>query len=266
LVKGKKDLFTVGQLARRCGVTVRTLQYYDAIGLLVPSAFTEGGRRMYGRREIVRLQQILFFKSMGFSLEEIRDKLLPADSAEQLEWIFERQKQALVEQMAQIQKTVQQIEEAIHEIRLGKEVDVSRLFAIMGAARMGNPYSFMIRHLNKGHVEQFLNRFEDEDAAAEINRNLQLLHAEMVELSRRNADPEGKEAQALAARLWQLVTRVAKDDPALIQNIFAIGASGIDWPSDDKGQGEVVKSFIERAFAAYFRNNGIKLPFMEEKQ
>lgn len=51
-----KQFFTVGELARKCGVTVRTLQYYDKSGLLGPSGYSEGGRRMYSRRDIIRLQ------------------------------------------------------------------------------------------------------------------------------------------------------------------------------------------------------------------
>lgn len=47
-----KDKFTVGELARNGGVSVRTLQYYDKIGLLTPNDYSEGGRRMYGRVDI----------------------------------------------------------------------------------------------------------------------------------------------------------------------------------------------------------------------
>jgi hypothetical protein len=72
--KGEEKFFTVGELARRCGVTVRTLQYYDKEGLLSPRHYTEGGRRLYAWEDIVLLQQILFLKYFGFSLEEIRDR------------------------------------------------------------------------------------------------------------------------------------------------------------------------------------------------
>ncbi len=58
----------IGELARRVGVTVRTLRYYDEIGLLCPRARTECGYRLYGREEIVRLQQILSFRALGFGV------------------------------------------------------------------------------------------------------------------------------------------------------------------------------------------------------
>ena len=61
----------VGELARATGVSIRTLHYYDEIGLLVPSLRSEGGHRLYGRDDIERLQRILSLRALGFSLEEI---------------------------------------------------------------------------------------------------------------------------------------------------------------------------------------------------
>jgi MerR family transcriptional regulator, thiopeptide resistance regulator len=62
----------VGELARRTGITVRTLHHYDEIGLLTPSEHSSAGYRLYGEREVVRLQQILSLRQLGLSLEEIR--------------------------------------------------------------------------------------------------------------------------------------------------------------------------------------------------
>lgn len=65
----------VGELARKTGLTVRTLHYYDEIGLLSPAERTESGYRLYGGGDIIRLQQICSLRQLGFSLDEIRDCL-----------------------------------------------------------------------------------------------------------------------------------------------------------------------------------------------
>jgi DNA-binding transcriptional MerR regulator len=62
----------VGELARRTGVSVRTLHYYGEIGLLRPRAVTSAGHRLYGTGELARLQQIKSLRQLGFGLEEIR--------------------------------------------------------------------------------------------------------------------------------------------------------------------------------------------------
>ncbi|MGF1954590.1 MerR family transcriptional regulator, partial [Enterococcus casseliflavus] len=64
--------YTISALAKLSGVSSRTLRYYDQIKLLQPQRTNSAGYRIYGRQEVDRLQQILYFKSFGLSLETIR--------------------------------------------------------------------------------------------------------------------------------------------------------------------------------------------------
>lgn len=68
----KRHTCTVQQLARLAGISVRTLHHYDHIGLLKPSARTAAGYRLYGEADLLRLQQILFFKELDFPLADIQ--------------------------------------------------------------------------------------------------------------------------------------------------------------------------------------------------
>ena len=65
-------MMTVHEVSRRTGVSVRTLQYYDKMGLLPPTARTEAGYRLYDDAALERLQQILLFRALAFSLKEIQ--------------------------------------------------------------------------------------------------------------------------------------------------------------------------------------------------
>jgi DNA-binding transcriptional MerR regulator len=71
----KFEALMVGELARRTGLTIRTLHHYDAIGLLKPSLYSEAGYRLYTAGDVARLQQVLSLRQLGFTLEEIRDCL-----------------------------------------------------------------------------------------------------------------------------------------------------------------------------------------------
>src|SRR5437899_6587239 len=73
------EALKVGELARRTGLTIRTLHHYDEIGLLKPSLHTETGHRLYAHDDIARLQQIVSLKQLGFSLEEIQGCLDRSD-------------------------------------------------------------------------------------------------------------------------------------------------------------------------------------------
>jgi DNA-binding transcriptional MerR regulator len=66
------DRYSVKQLAKLAGVSVRTLHLYDQLGLLKPSTRTQARYRLYGEKELFRLQQILFYRELDFSLQEIR--------------------------------------------------------------------------------------------------------------------------------------------------------------------------------------------------
>jgi DNA-binding transcriptional MerR regulator len=255
----QNKLLTVGELARKGGVTVRTLQYYDAKGLLVPSEYSEGGRRMYSRRDIIRLQQIVFLKSMGFSLEEIRDRMLPAESSAELEQMFRKQKDILLEQIAQIQETVNDMDKIIDEIKQGSEIDIDRLLIIVGAIRKGNPYSFMFRYISKNQMEYIFNCIENEEAAGELNKSLKEFSAELIEICRQNEKPEGLKGQEMAGRWWSLMMTLTKGDTSFIHDFTEVVKNQRNWPSGIKEFNENTMLFLRRAIITYLKNKNIKL-------
>ncbi|HEY5562876.1 MAG TPA: MerR family transcriptional regulator [Clostridiaceae bacterium] len=253
--KDKENLLTIGVLASKVGVTVRTLQYYDTTRLLVPSVYSEGGRRLYSRHDIIRLQQILFLKSLGFSLDGIRDKLLPAESTVHLEQIFTQQKEVLIGQISHIQEAVNLMDKVITEIKLGSELDLDTLFAIMGAVRMDNPYSFMLRHFSKDQIDNFFICFENQADAVELNKTMQELFAQLIKLYQENKDPEGMEGQVLAEKWWNLVLQLTKGDPELIKNMFEVGENDENWPLEFRDLKEATTSFLGKALDTYLKNN-----------
>ncbi|HEY5002165.1 MAG TPA: MerR family transcriptional regulator, partial [Ktedonobacteraceae bacterium] len=83
------------QFAQKASVTVRTLRYYDKVGLLSPSLYTESGYRLYTNEDLLRLQNILALKFLGFSLEEIRALL--QTGPKRLEEVLAQQKAMMEE-------------------------------------------------------------------------------------------------------------------------------------------------------------------------
>ena len=65
------SIYTTGEIAKLCGVTVRTVQYYDSRNILAPSALSEGGRRLYSEEDLKRLQMICFLREAGLSINSI---------------------------------------------------------------------------------------------------------------------------------------------------------------------------------------------------
>src|SRR5271165_6608829 len=94
----RDEALRVGELAKRTGLTIRTLHHYDEIGLVKPSRHGESGYRLYTAVDLARLQQVLSLKQLGFSLEEVRDCLDSPDFSPRD--LIERHIERLREQMA----------------------------------------------------------------------------------------------------------------------------------------------------------------------
>ena len=77
MIAGMKERYTVKQLSQLASVSVRTLHYYDEIGLLCPSQKSEGGYRLYDDEAVLRLQQILFYKELDFPLQKANKSSQP---------------------------------------------------------------------------------------------------------------------------------------------------------------------------------------------
>lgn len=104
------DTYSTGELAKLAGVSVRTVQYYDQRGILVPSELTEGGRRIYNDRDLQQLKMICFLREMDFSIEQIKSLLAEDDSSVVLELILQEHighlKMVLLEQKTKLDTAV----------------------------------------------------------------------------------------------------------------------------------------------------------------
>lgn len=112
-----QKLWKVGDLAQLTGLTVRTLRFYDQIGLFSPSGQTESGHRLYDESDLSRLHRILTLKELGMSLEEIK-LALAGDHISPLE-IVSLQKTRVKEQIKLQQKLLEQLEH-VSKLMLGK--------------------------------------------------------------------------------------------------------------------------------------------------
>ncbi|MGE3279307.1 MAG: MerR family transcriptional regulator [Candidatus Altimarinota bacterium] len=106
--------YTVKQLAELSGVTVRTLHHYDEIGLLKPSSRTEAGYRLYEEKDLMRLQQILIYREMDFSLEDIKSLLDDPDY--DVKEALHDQKRFLLQQHERYQQLLQTIDKTLRRL------------------------------------------------------------------------------------------------------------------------------------------------------
>jgi len=103
--------YTVQKMAKMAGVSARTLRYYDEIGILKPARINSSGYRIYGQQEVDRLQQILFYRELGLSLESIKD-IVTAPSFDSINALREH-REKLLEKREQLDLLIANVEKTI---------------------------------------------------------------------------------------------------------------------------------------------------------
>ncbi|MCR1973399.1 MerR family transcriptional regulator [Clostridium sporogenes] len=128
-----KKLFTTGEFAKKAGVTIRTLRYYDKIGLLVPSSHNELGHRLYSKEDFGKLQKILTLKFIGLSLEDIANIMKYDLNHKDFKKSLEIQKEIMKKKIKHIQSIIKAIDEAADTIDFNKEMDWDKFINIISA-------------------------------------------------------------------------------------------------------------------------------------
>ncbi len=121
---------TVGAVARLAGITVRTLHHYDEIGLLHPSGRSDAGYRRYADGDLDRLQRILFFRELGFGLDQIKDAMTDggADASAHLR----RQHAMLRDRIGRLQRMASAVEKAMEARTMGIKLTPEERFEVFG--------------------------------------------------------------------------------------------------------------------------------------
>ena len=109
-LKQRENLYTTGEIAKLCGVSVRTVQYYDSRDILVPSELSEGGRRLYSEDDLKRMHIICFLREAGFSINSIGELFSDEHPKKILEVLLEQQEKMVRDELLEQQKKLEVIE------------------------------------------------------------------------------------------------------------------------------------------------------------
>ena len=200
--------YTVGQVADLAGVTVRTLHHYDQIGLLKPSGRSDSAYRRYEDSDLERLQQILFYRELGFSLEDIAT-VLDEPGSEPVAHL-RRQHELLLARIARLQMMVTAIEREMEVKQMGIQLTPEERFEVWGDF---NP---------DDHAEEAEERWGDTDAYKESQRRAasytkedwlaikaeaEAIHSRLIEAMRSGEPADGETAMGLAEEHRQHMSR-----------------------------------------------------------
>lgn len=197
--EGADVSYSVGQVAGLAGVTVRTLHHYDEIGLLPPSDRNHAGHRRYGEDDLDRLQQILFYRELGFPLDEVAVLLDDPDADPQEH--LRRQHDLLTTRIGTLQKMAAAVAHTMEARRMNVRLTPQERFEVFGDF---DP---------EEHVAEARERWGDTAAYQESRRRaaaytkddwkrltaeFDAIHHRMAELLGRGVPPDAAEAMDVA--------------------------------------------------------------------
>ena len=151
----KEGYYSSGEFAKKANVTVRTIRYYDKQNILKPSLLTEDGVRFYTDSDFTRLQQILLFKYLGFSLEDIRNMTIGDSDYNILLNSLNLQFKLIQDKIAQMELVKNAIEDTIDTFKNNKSVDWSNMLSLIHLTNMES--TLKTQYLNAGNITARIN-------------------------------------------------------------------------------------------------------------
>lgn len=138
--------YTTGEMAKQCGITVRTVQFYDQKGILVPSALTEGGRRLYSEEDLRQMKIICFLRDTGLSLDTIGKLLKEEDPGSVICILLTQQEQLLQGEIGERREKLDRIAELKNGLKTVSAFSIESIGDI--AATMENKKKLSAVHRN----------------------------------------------------------------------------------------------------------------------
>src|SRR5262245_20681517 len=250
----KFEALKVGELARRTGLTIRTLHHYDEIGLLKPSLHTEAGYRLYTAADIARLQQVLSLRQLGFSLEEVRD-CLDRPGFSPLE-VIRLHVARLREQIDLQRKLCERLEALAEHFRTAGEVSADEFLFTIKVMTMIEKY-YTPEQLQQLEELRQAGGPEMEEAIQKAPQMWADLFADVKSAMEAGIPPEDPRAQELAKRWLALVTAFTGGDPGIYNSLRSMYENEDNvMGTDTKALRPKMEYILKAAAAAGIKHSG----------
>lgn len=119
--------YTTGEIAKLCGVTVRTVQYYDTRGILVPTELSEGGRRLYSEDDLKRMKIICFLRELDLPINSISQMLSEDNPGNVITLLLDQQEQDLKDEIRERQEKLKKLEALHRELKNVETISVESI-------------------------------------------------------------------------------------------------------------------------------------------
>jgi DNA-binding transcriptional MerR regulator len=200
--------YTVKQLAQLSGVSIRTLHWYDEIGLLKPGCYGANGYRYYEEKQLMLLQHILFFRELGFSLDDIK-KLLLTNDFDQVRALYAH-KRVLEEDIARKQKLITTVEKTILYQKGKQTMSDKELYYGFDSTRQKEYEQYIVKYQGLTAEDLLIESKKrtakwDKDEWDMVKNEGDAIHKALAVAIDKGLSPESDEVQVIIQRHYRMV-------------------------------------------------------------
>ena len=245
---------TVGEVAKKMDVTVRTLQYYDKEGLLSPSAESEGGRRLYTDKDLITLHQITSLKSLGLSLDDIKQYSISLETPTDVANALTEQAKDIRKKIEQLTASLKAIEQLKTEVLQMQTVNFTKYADIIVNLQMKNDSYYLIKRFDDDTLDHIRCQFDKESGLDFMDR-FNRLSDEIVQLKKDNVPPESEKCQQVVKEYWGLIMEFTNGDMSMLPKLMEVGNIDTATNAWEERQ-KIVNDYLEPALQVYFSRLG----------
>lgn len=247
--------YLVGEIASATGLTVRTLQHYDNIGLLPVSGRTEGGRRFYTEADLVRLEQIIFYKLLDFTLDEIKEKLIDTTSLSELKDILKNQEFLLLRKIEQINTSFTTIDACIKIVDAGKQPPFHILLKFIKTLPGDDVFEWGPSMISEEQQSIMSKYFKDLEDVQRFYHKLKAMLIDAIALLNSGFSPTHEQAQVLAKQWMDMLLSISDGNLSSLEQFINIGKASEQKMKGEKQMMDDVYSYIQQACDIYATNH-----------
>ena len=251
-IMGKKQIST-GEVAKISGLTIRTLQHYDNIGVLPASGRTEGGRRFYTESDMIKLEHIIFYRGLGFSLDQIKRILVEPKTDKNAAELLSVQKVMLYNQIYNIQNSIAAIEASQEIINAGKTPPWTLLATFMQSLGRVDLSMWENYKFSDEQTEVFREHFQTLNDVMDFYNTWKRLSIKSAAFSEAGIKPGETIAQTLAMDWADMVQKVTGGNPNHEQAYLAVDNQREVWNPAERELIEKAEPFLEEALNIYYQ-------------
>ncbi|MCK0472279.1 MerR family transcriptional regulator [Halalkalibacter sp. AB-rgal2] len=256
----EEQTFTISEFGRRARITVRTLRFYEELGLLVPTKQNHSGHRLYGMEELARLQQIQSLKFLGYSLQDIKS-ILTDETISEIEESLPLQHKLLVEKRDELNRAIEAVERVQSLIEEEKPITPTVLTSLLYQIEHEDDQKEWIKeNFSDDVADRYLSLSKEQ--RNQMDTEMLDVLASIKKLIKDGIAPQSQEAFDVLIKLTDVATKHVEDKEELalqleqIEDLTESDMIDFQFPSFWTKEEEAYLMEIGKAMEAMYREKG----------